>query len=189
MTDLRFLGDIVPAHVTLLSTWMAAASVSLSLFHARTLLPLSFSLLPFPVAPKSSSKHNNRVWRGSGVQRRCWKVWLALLERSTVPWTRREIGFRGWYSVYIFPGTSIRNFFNYNYLPSRFLFFFYSSLLFRSKRGYRGEGKTDKLTRTDIYIYERNKVNRILITFSLLLFYFNARSLDLILRIIVFLGV
>lgn len=47
----------------------------------------------------------------------------------------------------------------------------------------------DKLAsrRGYIYIYERNKANRIFLL-SLLLFYFNARSLDLILRIIVFLS-
>lgn len=145
---------------------------------------LSLFLIPFPVAPKSSSKHNNRVWRGSGVQRRCWKVWLALQwmeERVHVPWTRREIGFRGWYSVYIFSGTPIRNFFNYNYPFSS---------LFLSSLSLDIATKVDKLAswRGQIYIYERNKVNRVFIIVSLLLFYFNARSLDLILRIIVFLS-
>ena len=82
-------------------------------------IPLSFSLslslsftvsrssYPWTVAPKSSSKHNNRVWRGSGVQpRRCWKVWLARCMEKLVPWTRREIAFRGWYSAYVFSGMS-----------------------------------------------------------------------------------
>lgn len=58
MTDLRFFGDIVPDSPFHLN--VAAACVSLSLFHART-LPLSLSLSLIPVAPKSSSKHNNRV--------------------------------------------------------------------------------------------------------------------------------
>lgn len=68
---------------------------------------VSRSFYPWTVAPKSSSKHNNRVWRGSGVQpRRCWKVWLARCMEKLVPWTRREIAFRGWYSAYVFSGMS-----------------------------------------------------------------------------------
>lgn len=74
-------------------------------------LSLSFTVsrfsYPWTVAPKSSSKHNNRVWRGSGVQpRRCWKIWLARCMEKLVPWTRREIAFRGWYSAYVFSGMS-----------------------------------------------------------------------------------
>lgn len=57
MTNLRFHRDTrvyLAAHVTSLSTWMASVSLA----------PPAF--LPQP-APKSSFKHNNRVWRGSGA--------------------------------------------------------------------------------------------------------------------------
>ena len=103
MTDLRFLGDTQYLHSSRdfpfhlngrhfcfpFSFYSPSIHVPLSTSPLLPFLPsLSFCRFSYPwtVVPKSSSKYNNRVWRGSGVQqRRCWKVWLARWMERLVP--------------------------------------------------------------------------------------------------------